>query len=164
MMKTKIQENLLHTLRRGLALMALLLLVNVAMAQSTDEGVWDSEDDDEEVDEKATVAKEDDSPKRYEDVLITINGKEVKVGSEYRCKRDDVLTIAVRQLQGGSPVTIEVQKGGINLKRKSFYANHLGELDLEVKTGTKKGSGDAVLSYTPKGNSKKSLKVKIIIE
>ncbi len=164
MMKTKIQKNLLYTLQRGLALMALLLLVNVAMAQSTDEGVWDSEDSEEEVDEKAPVAKEDDSPKRYEDVLITINGKEVKVGSEYRCKRDDVLAIAVRQLQGGSPVTIEIQKGGINLKRKSFYANNLGELDLEVKTGNKKGSGDAVLSYTPKGNTKKSLKVKIVIE
>lgn len=160
----KIQENLLAGLTRGFMMLALLLMVNVAMAQSTDDGVWDAEDSEEEVDEKALVATEDDGVKRYEDVLITINGKEVKVGDEYRCKRDDTLSISVRHLQGGSPVVIEVQKGGINLKRKSFYANHLGELDLEVQTGTKKGSGDAVLSYTPKGNTKKSLKVKLIIE
>jgi hypothetical protein len=163
-MKTTIQNQLLAGLSRGLAVLALLLLVNVAMAQSTDEDVWESEDSEEEVDEKAAVAKEDDAPKRYEDVLIKINGQTVEVGDEYRCKRDDVLAIEVRQLQGGSPVTIEIQKGGISLKRKNFYANHLGELDLEVKTGNKKGSGDAVLSYTPKGNTKKSLQVKIIIE
>jgi hypothetical protein len=163
MMKTKIQQELLTGLRHGLAALALLLWVNVAQAQSTDEDVWGDEDEEETVDEKAVVA-EAPAAKRYEDILIRINGAVIKVTEEYHVKRGDTLNIEVRQLQGGSPVTIEVQKGGINLKRTSYYANNLGELDLEVKTGNKKGSGDAILSYTPKGNVKKSFKVKLVIE
>ena len=145
-----------------LAVWMMLLTASMGWAQNTGEGVWDEEDDDEEV--IGTIDAGEIEPARYDDVDIKINDKPLAIGSDYKVAREDTLNIAVRHLAPGSAVIIEIKKGGINFKRKVFYANNKGELDLEVKTGSKKVSGDAVLYYIPKGNSKKTLDVRIVVE
>jgi|GEM_PF-2273645 hypothetical protein len=147
--------------RISLLMMGFLFWASVpAIAQSTD--VWGEEDDEEEVDSVETG--EESAPVKHDDALVKVNDQVIKVGSEFRAKKDEVLNISVRQLQGGSPVIVEMKKGGINLSRKVFYSNSQGELDLEVKTGNKKVSGEGVLTYTPKGQAKKTLDVKIYVE
>ena len=151
-------------IRHTLFLLGFLLTAALpAFAQNgTPEGDWYEDEDS--VAEETVAEPAPTSKMRYEDALIHINGDRITPSSEYSVDREDTLDIQVRQLAPGSPVTIEVKKGGINLKRKTFYANNRGELDLEVKTGSKKGSGDAVLYYTPAGNSRKILEVHLTIE
>jgi hypothetical protein len=83
---------------------------------------------------------------------------------EVHIKRGDTLEISVRDLAPASRVEIIAEKGGINLSRKVFYSNNRGELDLEVRIGSKKIKGKANLIYTPSGATKKEREVMIIVE
>jgi len=147
-----------RTLIWRLAGTALLLLFSLQFAAAQNEDNWGDEEE-----EETEVAATEPAAKRAE-ILIRINGEEVKLTGEYAVDRNDTLDIQVRYLAPSTPVIIEIKKGGINFKRKVFYANNKGELDLEVRTGGKKVAGDALVYYTPSGAAKKTLEVKIIVE
>ncbi|HEX2898699.1 MAG TPA: hypothetical protein VHS96_03160, partial [Bacteroidia bacterium] len=110
-----------------------------AMAQSTGEA-WEEEgdEDDEPTEEKALI---DDRPEKKEEVTIRLNGEVFNWAEEVHIKRGDTLEISVRDLAPASRVEIIAEKGGINLSRKVFYSNNRGELDLEVRIGSKKIKG-----------------------
>lgn len=152
----------------GLSLRSLwMTIIMVAIiaplsAQSTD---WDKEDPDadeeEPTEEKALI---DDRPAKKEDVTITLDEKAFHWAEEVHIKKGDTIDISVRDLAPSSRVEIVAEKGGIPLSRKVFYSNNKGELDLEIRVGSRKVKGKATLIYTPSGAVKKEREVMIIVE
>lgn len=139
--------------------MALMVCMAVTTyAQSTND--WDDEEEDE-TEEKTLV---DDRPAKKDDVTIQLNEELYTWKDELSVHRGDTLDISVRDLAAGSRVEIVAEKGGISVGRKVFYANHKGELDLEIRTGTKKMKGNITLSYTPSGGAKKDKSVHLIVD
>ena len=134
------------------------------IAASAQNGDWFTDDDE---DEEVTV---DDSeawdigPGNHGEVTIRLNGEEVELGEYFEFPKNDTLNIQVRHLQPSSGIAIHVKKGGIKLKRTSFYANEKGQLDLEVRTGSKKVKGTAVLFYTPSNGVKKKIQAQVVIQ
>ncbi len=145
-----------------------LFLVAAFAAQpfslSAQNGDWFTDDED---DEEVMV---DDSEAwdigagKFDEVKIRLNGEEVELGDDYTFPKNDTLTIQVRHLAPNSGIAIHVKKGGIKLKRTSFYANEKGQLDLEVRTGNKKVKGTAILYYTPSKGTKKQLQATVAIQ
>ena len=149
-------------LRRTVFFLTFVLAMTTAAFSQNTNDAWDEEDDEEEpTEEKALI---DASPVKQEEVTITLNGELFKWKEEVHIKREDTLEISVRDLAPGSKVEIIAEKGGINLSKKYFYANHKGELDLEVRIGNKRIKGKANLIYTPSGAPKKQREVTIIVE
>ena len=124
---------------------------------------WE-DDDEEEGDAEAEDSFETEGSGRFADVLIHLNGEEFELKEELEVNKNDTLNIQVRHLAPGSFVSVQMEKGGIKLSRKGFYANSLGQLDLEVRTGGKKVSGQALLTYTPSNGKKIQKKVTVRIE
>lgn len=142
---------------------AITFIPQVLHAQSAG-GSWFEDDEDEEV----TMVEGDEevwdvAAGRMDDVLIRVNGDETRISEEYNFDKKDTLTIQVRHLRPNSAVVLHMKKGGIKLKRTSYYSNEKGQLDLEVRTGNKKVSGTADIYYTPSNGKKKERKAKISI-
>lgn len=156
--------NSLSILRKSsLLILTLLLSVSFALAQSSG---WDGEvdDDDEESTEIVDESEDWDVPAgRHKEVEIRLNGEDFPMKDDLEVARKETLDIKVRFLKPGSPVILEMQKGGIKLKRKVFYCNEKGQLDLEVRTGNKRVAGNAIIYYTPSGAAKKERKVHIAV-
>ena len=83
---------------------------------------------------------------------------------EYSFERGLVLTISARNLKGGSLVWFKAAKSGVKLGSQSFTSNKKGELDLEVKTGKRKGGAMGEIHYFDMRGKKyvKQMKVKVI--
>lgn len=144
----------------GLLIVMLMMGMHFAVAQSGGEQIsWDSSDDSEE-----TV--DDEGPGRHTEALIRLNGEvfDIAGAENIEVARKDTLDIQIRHLAPGSAVILHMKKGGIKLKRKAFYANAKGQLDLEVYTGSKKVSGSATVYYTPSKGGKKERDVKISVK
>lgn len=143
------------------------LSANPMMAQtnSGEQISWEDDEDEEETEEVAPANDWDrEGPGKHEDVAIRLNGKTFEWKEELKVKREDTLEISVRHLAPGSFVSVQMEKGGIKLSRKGYYANSLGQLDLEVRTGGKKVSGKAILFYTPSNGKKRERRVTVSIE
>lgn len=139
--------------------MLMIAFISPLMAQTTD---WDDEEEeDEPTEEKALI---DDRPAKKEEVTVTLEGKVFDWAEEVHIKKGDTLDISVRDLAPASRVEIVAEKGGIPLSRKVFYCNNKGELDLEVRVGSRKVKGKATLIYTPSGAAKKEREVMIFVE
>ena len=134
------------------------------LLSSAQTGDWfvDDEEDEEVVDDNSDAW--DIGAGNFAEVKIRLNGEEVELGDTYTFNKNDTLDIQVRHLKPNSGIAIHVKKGGIKLKRTSFYANEKGQLDLEVRTGNKKVKGQAILYYTPSNGVKKELKAQVAIE
>lgn len=128
-----------------------------AQTNDSEQISWEDDDEDE-------ADGDEEGPGNYAEVLVRLNGEEIELSEEVKVNRNDTLDIQVRHLKPGSFVAIHMEKGGIKLKKKGFYANSLGQLDLEVRTGRKKLSGKATLYYTPSNGRKKERKVSLSIE
>ncbi len=134
------------------------------IALNAQTGDWFIDDEDEE------EVMEDDSQAwdvgagKFDEVKIRLNGEEVAIGEDYVFSKNDTLDIQVRHLAPNSGIAIHIKKGGIKLKRTSFYANEKGQLDLEIRTGNKKVKGMAELYYTPSNGKKKQLQAQVSIE
>ncbi|MFM2375940.1 MAG: hypothetical protein RLZZ165_1037 [Bacteroidota bacterium] len=107
---------------------------------------WGEGDDEEDTLE---TARAEDGAGPKEDATVTLNGEIFQWKEEVHLQREDTLDISVRHLAAGSRVEIVAEKGGIPIGRKVFYANGKGELDLEVRTGSRKVKGKVTLAYTP---------------
>jgi hypothetical protein len=152
-----------HALQRAFLFFAMAGMISfTAVAQSTGEA-WEEEEEDmdEPTEEKALI---DDRPSKKVEVTITLNGEIFEWKDEVHIQRGDTLDISVRDLAPASRVEIVAEKGGISLTRKVFYSNNRGELDLEVRVGSKKMKGKANLIYTPSGAAKKEKQVMVIVE
>lgn len=141
-----------------------LLLASFALSSQVHaQADWFEDEDDEEelVDggEAWDIAAGD-----FNEVKVRLNGEDVELGGEYSFGKNDTLDIKVRHLAPGSGIVLKVEKGGISLKKKAFYANSRGQLDLEVRTGGKKVSGGAVIYYTTSSGRKVEREVKISIK
>ena len=141
-----------------------ILFSLASFAQLPAQSDWFDDEEDEET--TAAVAAEawDIPAGKMDQVKIRLAGEDVQLEDEYTFQRKDTLDIQVRHLSPGSPVSLHMKKGGINLKKKVYYANHRGQLDLEVRTGTKKVKGSATLYYTTSSGKKKEHDVRIILE
>lgn len=138
------------------------------MAQTSGNGqvTWEDDDEDEDGEEGGTVVSDWDreGPGKHDDVMIRLNGKPFELEDELTVNREDTLDISVRHLAPGSFVSVQMEKGGIKLSRKGFYANSLGQLDLEIRTGGKKVSGKAILFYTPSNGKKRERKITVTVD
>ncbi|MEM6273192.1 MAG: hypothetical protein AAF998_27520 [Bacteroidota bacterium] len=147
----------------GLAFILLLLTASLASAQNS---AWDGEPDED--DETSTQVVDEaawDVPAgKHDDAVIRLNGEDFPMTDDLEVMRRETLDVKVRYLKPGSAVIIKMQKGGIALKRKVFYCNEKGQLDLEVRTGKKRVSGNAVLYYIPSNGIKKERKVHIAVK
>jgi hypothetical protein len=153
-------------LRRAFFFAAFFLAFSVAAFAQTTDGAWEEEDDefeeDEPTEEKALI---DDRPiEKKAEVTITLDGEVFDWKDEIIIQRGDTIDISVRDLAPASRVEIIAEKGGINLTRKVFWANNQGELDLEVRIGSKRMKGKANLIYTPSGAPKKEKENMVIVE
>lgn len=144
-----------------LFLFALLFFSASALPAQSD---WFEDDDDEEVVDADESEAWDIAAGKESEVKIKLNGEMVELGNDYTFRKKDTLDIKVRHLAPGSGVVLHIKKGGIKLKKKAFYANHRGQLDLEVRTGGKKVGGTAVVHYTTSSGRKVEREVKIQIE
>lgn len=148
-------------------LVFLFMLVAFAaqpFALSAQTGDWfvDDEEDEEVVEDDSDAW--DVGAGRFDEVKIRLNGEEVAIEDSYVFSKNDTLDIQVRHLAPNSGIAIHIKKGGIKLKRTSFYANEKGQLDLEIRTGGKKVKGTAILYYTPSNGRKKQLQAQVVIE
>jgi hypothetical protein len=143
--------------RMGLFVAFLSLLSFTAFAQNDE---WESEDEDETEETEAVTT----APSKKEDVTIQLNDVLFVWKDELVVKRNDTLTISVRDLAPASRVEIVADKGGINIGRKIFYSNNRGELDLEIRVGNKKMKGNITLAYTPSGASKKERSIHLVVD
>jgi len=141
-----------------------LLCSAFSFSQLPAQSDWFEDDEDEEVVDENGGDAWDIAAGKMDEVKIRLEGEDVKLEEAYTFSRKDTLDIQVRHLAPGSPVSLHMKKGGINLKKKVFYANHRGQLDLEVRTGNKKAKGSATLYYTTSNGRKKEHDVKIVLE
>jgi hypothetical protein len=154
-----------HFLRSSVAMLMCLFAFGLLSAQST--GAWDEEDDEEDeteevIEDKALV---DDRPASADEARIWLNGESMSPDTkQLTVHRGDTLTITVRDLAPGTSVVIQAAKGGINLSKKAFYANSKGELDLEIRLGSKKMKGLAKLNYTPSNGKRREKEVHIEVD
>ena len=148
------------SLRSLMMTMLMFAFITPLMAQTTD---WDEEDEEEEepTEEKALI---DDRPAKKEEVTVTLDSKLFNWSEEVHVKKGDTLDISVRDLAPASRVEIVAEKGGIPLGRKVFYSNNRGELDLEIRVGSRKVKGKMTMIYTPSGAAKKEREVMIFVE
>lgn len=138
----------------------------LAQTSGSEQISWEDDDEEEEGTEEAVPTNDWDreGPGKHEDVAIRLNGKPFDLKDDLKVKREDTLEISVRHLAPGSFVSVQMEKGGIKLSRKGYYANSLGQLDLEVRTGGKKVSGKAILYYTPSNGKKRERQVTVTID
>jgi hypothetical protein len=155
-----LQTPLTFTRTWGMFLFFLMLSGSVALAQSSG---WDGEADEDEAAYSEDPEAWDVPAGSHDEVAIRLNGKDFPLSDDLEVMRRETLDVKVRYLKPGSAVIIKMQKGGINLKRKVFYCNEKGQLDLEVRTGKKKVAGNAILYYTPSKGTKKERKVHIAV-
>ena len=125
---------------------------------------WFEDDDDEEVVDADSSEEWDIAAGKESEAKVRLNGEGIELTGDYTFRKKDTLDIKVRHLEPGSGVVLHMKKGGIKLKKKAFYANHRGQLDLEVRTGSKKVSGTAVVYYTTSSGRKVEREVHIKIE
>jgi hypothetical protein len=153
------------TLRRAFFFTAFLLAFSVAAIAQTGGEAWEEEDDEEEDEPTEEKALIDDRPmEKKREVTITLDGEPFEWKDEIHIQRGDTIDISVRDLAPASRVEIVAAKGGINLTRKVYWANNMGELDLEVRIGGKKMKGTANLIYTPSGAPKKEKEIMVIVD
>lgn len=162
---SKYTQNPIFSLRHwGLFAAMLFLGCSLSLAQTSG---WDGEaDEDDETTEVAAEADPEawDVPAgKHDEVAIRLNGEDFPLQDDLEIARKETLDIKVRYLRPGSEVILKMQKGGINLKRKVFYCNEKGQLDLEVQTGSKKVAGNAIIFYTPSNGPRKERKVHIAV-
>ena len=142
--------------------LAALFVTPYSLQAQTGDWFVDDEDEEEMVEDDSEAW--DVGPGKFDEVKIRLNGEEVELGEDYTFPKNDTLDIQVRHLAPNSGIAIHVKKGGIKLKRTSFYANEKGQLDLEVRTGGKKVKGTAILYYTPSNGTKKKIQAQVVIE
>lgn len=148
------------SISRLLLLVAFLFPLTALQAQTN--LTTDDEEEEEEGDtwttqpEKAPIEK-------FDEALILLNGKEFKIQPEMSIERNDTVEIGVRHLKPLSRVGVVVRKGSVVVKKTAFYANELGELDLEVRTGGKL-SGNATVDYISSSGKEIAFDVKIVVE
>lgn len=162
---SKYTQNPFFSLRHwGLFAATILLGCSLSFAQTSG---WDGEaDEDDETEEVVTTTDEEawDVPAgKHDEVEIRLNGEDFPLKDDLEIARKETLDIKVRYLAPGSEVILKMQKGGINLKRKVFYCNEKGQLDLEVQTGSKRVAGNAIIFYTPSKGPRKQRKVHIAV-
>lgn len=126
-----------------------------AQSKQSEQISWDDEDEEE---EEAVV----EAPK---EVVMTIDGEafDIETEREIEFERDLTLSISVRNLRPSSNVWFKAEKTGMKLASQTFKANKKGELDLEVKTGKRKGGATGEIHYYAADGTKfvKRMKVKI---
>lgn len=144
-----------------LFLFALLMCSAQSLSAQAD---WFEDDDDEEVVEAGDSEAWDVPAGKEREAKVRLNGEPIELSGEYTFRKKDTLDIKVRHLEPGSGVVLHMKKGGIKLKKKAFYANHRGQLDIEVRTGSKKVGGTAVVFYTTSSGKKVEREVKIQVE
>jgi hypothetical protein len=147
--------------KASLFLACFFLLAFTALAQTKVVDEWTEDDDEEPTEEKALL---DDRPAKVEDVTIRLNDELFTWKDELTIHRNDTLSISVRDLAPSSRVEIIAEKGGISLGRKVYFSNNRGELDLEVRNGSKKMKGNILMNYTPSGALKKERSIHLIID
>ena len=137
----------------------LLFLLPLTAASAFSQGFADEDDDE---DSTAVVAPREDLSK-YNEAEIKVNGKLFTLQDEMTFPKDDTVDISVRHLQPRTYVSVHIMKGGVVFKKTGYWSNELGELDLQVLTGSKV-KGDAEISYFAGSGKKVYVKAKIIVE
>jgi hypothetical protein len=144
-----------------LSLLFILACAGAAAFSQVKTDDWAEEDDEEDTLENAGA---EEGAARRDDATITLNGEIFTWKKEVYLRREDTLEISVRHLAAGSRVEIVAEKGGISIGRKVFYANSKGELDLEVRTGSRKVKGRVTLAYTPVSALGKEREIIVMVE
>lgn len=98
---------------------------------------------------------------KYENAKIQINGKDFKLSDDLSIPSGKKYQIDVTQLLPNSVIILKLQKTGVRVDQKKFYANEQGELNLEATLPKQKIQASATLIYTPSNGKTIERKVKI---
>lgn len=101
---------------------------------------------------------------KFDEVKVLMNGKDTPLKDEISIPRNQTILLSIRQLLPGSQIIVHVEKTGVNVEKKLYTSNELGELDLEIQVPNKKIGATATVWYTPSAGKKIERKVKVKIE
>ena len=98
---------------------------------------------------------------KYENARIQLNGKDFALSDEINITAGKKYQIDVTQLLPNSVVILKLQKTGVRVDQKKFYANEEGELNLETTLPKQKLQASAVIIYTPSNGKVIERKIKV---
>lgn len=98
---------------------------------------------------------------KFENARVQINGKDFQLSDGVSMPGGKKYQIDVTQLLPNSIIILKLQKTGVRVEQKKFYANEQGELNLEVTLPKQKIQAGAILIYTPSNGKTIERKVRI---